>query len=122
MPQEPSRFPFNLKKLAAVEPPATGRIYVYDTRQPGLALCVTAADTRTYYLYRKFHGKPLRVRLGRFDELPIDRARKAAAKEIAKILSGVNPVEEKRAKREEMTLSQLYDWYIENPRFRTSGP
>ena len=108
------RFAFSKKKLEALTPPASDRIYFYDTRQTGLAFCLTAAGSRTYYVYRKLHGRPLRVRLGRFDELSVEQARKRAAQEVAKINSGINPLDAKRAKREEMTLGQLFDWYIEN--------
>ena len=69
----------NLTKTAiqAIEPPASGRTYTYDTKQPGLAVCTTAAGTKTFYLYRKVNGKPERIRLGVWPELTVEQAREA---------------------------------------------
>ena len=55
------------------------RAYFYDTRTPGLAVCVTKAGRRTFYLIRRIRGRPERVRLGRFPDISIVGARRKAA-------------------------------------------
>src|SRR5262249_53783188 len=94
--------------------PASGRIYVYDAKTPRLCLCVTAKNTRTFYLYGRIHGKPQRVRLGRFPPMTIEQARKAAAKTNSQIADGTDPNEAKRRAREVLTLGEAYDKYRED--------
>ena len=45
-------------------PAGKDRAYFYDKRTPGLALCVTAAGGKTFYLIRRVHGRPRRSALG----------------------------------------------------------
>jgi hypothetical protein len=62
--RKPRRINFTKAALESIRPPSEGRLYVYDERMPGLALCITAADSRTFYVYRKINGKPERILLG----------------------------------------------------------
>jgi integrase len=105
---------FTVKILDTLSIPATGRQYLYDSKTPSLALCVTQAGTKTFYLYRRVHGKPQRIRLGRYPQLTIDQARDAAARENARIADGADPQAERRARRHEMTLGELWDHYRAN--------
>lgn len=107
----------NLTK-AAIEKlplPDTGRIYVYDTKQPGLSLCLTAAGSRTWYLYRKIEGKPERIRLGPWPEWPATKAREEAAKQLGRIADGDNPAQLKRERNGAPTFKELFDVFIELP-------
>ena len=102
---------FTNKRLMAIKPPKSGRTYIYDTKMPGLTLCITAADTRTYYVYKWYDGKPQRIKLGRFDEITIDNAREAAQTELGKIAQGLDPMAERRTRRQEKILDDLWgDW------------
>jgi integrase len=105
---------FTVKILDALDPPARGRVYVYDAKTPGLAICVTDAGSQTFYLYRRVHGKPQRIRLGRYPLLTIEQARDAAARENAKIADGADPQAERRKARQEQTLQYLWDHYRDN--------
>lgn len=64
-------------------------------------------------LYRKIKGKPERITIGRFPEVTIEQARKQVDALNAKIANGINPNEEKRGIRSEMTLLDLFNQYIE---------
>lgn len=95
-----TRFSFTRAAILAVKRPTDQeRVYVYDKRTPALALCVTQGGGRTFYVYRRIHGRPVRVRLGRFPEMTIDQARKQAAVVLAEIARGNDPQEQKRALR-----------------------
>ena len=50
------------------------RIYLYDAKVPGLAVCITRNGSRSFYLYRRVRGRPQRIRLGGFPELSIEQA------------------------------------------------
>lgn len=108
-----SRFSFNLTELTRLEPPARGRRHVYDTRCPGLTLCVTPAGTKTFYLYRRVQGRPQRTHLGRFPGMTVEQARKRAAVLNAEIAEGGDPQQRKRRLREEVTLGELFEHYME---------
>ncbi len=53
-----SRFPFTVARITGLKPPVKGRDYHYDERVAGLCVCVTAAGSKTFYLYRWYDGKP----------------------------------------------------------------
>ena len=114
MPKAVTRFNFTRAAIVAIEPPShQERVYVYDKRTPGLALCVTRSGSQTFYVYRRIHGRPVRVRLGRLPEMTIDQARKQTAVVLAEIARGNDPQEQKRALRRQCTLSELFDHYLE---------
>lgn len=113
---------FTRARLAALEPPAAGRKYVYDTKVSGLALCISAVGGRVYYLYRWSAGKPARIKLGKFSDLSVDQARDAAQELIGEQAKGVDLVAERRSRRQERKLQELWDDWLEvhaKPRKRT---
>lgn len=127
---------FGRAALAGLPPAAEGkRSYYADTKEPGLLLCVTGTGTKSFQVYIKQNGRPVRVTLGRFSasltdsvELPRDcaykdflantpelnvrMARTLAALVKVDLRSGTNPTETKRAKRTEMTLGELFEEYV----------
>ncbi|HEY8747513.1 MAG TPA: site-specific integrase [Tepidisphaeraceae bacterium] len=109
-----SKFNFTVASLNAVKPPKDAdRVYVYDLRTVGLALCVTSAGGRTFYFYRKFDGQPGRLKLGGFPEITIEQARNIADINNGKIANGINPFEERRAARAAETFGELFKRYME---------
>ena len=112
--------PFTKRNLDALKPPAAGRQYVYDERQPGLCLCLTAAGARTFYFYVKVNGRPQRNRIGPYPSVPIETARTAAKGLAGEIAKGGDPMEEKRAARQQPTLAEAWEVFERHGRF-TSG-
>ncbi len=107
------RINFTVKSLAALAPPSAGRVYVYDTLIRGLAVCITAKNARTYYLYRWVDGRPERIKLGKVGEITVDQARSSAGKKLGQIAAGINPQREKVEKREDPTFGELFTAFIE---------
>ena len=71
--------------------PKTGRIELPHSAVPGLYLRITAAGVRTWGIRRRIHGGPVvRVTLGRYPDLSIDRAEKLARHEINELASGID--------------------------------
>ena len=108
----PKTFSFSEAKLKALTPPDSGRVYHKDAKCPGLQLCVTSAGSKTYYYVRRIEGKPTRVILGKATQLSVDDARDAAMKQAGKIADGLNPQTERRRKREEPTIQQLWGHWL----------
>jgi integrase len=108
-----SRLKFTPDRIAKLPRPAKGRIYYRDTITPGLAVLVTTAGPVAYYLSRKVDGRHVRYRLGGIDELPLSDARKLAAEKINAQARGVDIQAERAAKRGEITLGELFAYYLE---------
>jgi integrase len=94
--------------------PAKGRIYYRDTVTPGLAVLVTTTGPASYYLSRKVDGRHVRYRLGGVDDLLLADARKLAAEKINAQARGVDIQAERAAKRGEMTLGELFAYFLEH--------
>ncbi len=112
------RIRFTKPALSALPTPEKGRVYYYDEKTSGLAICVTQAGSKAFYLYKKVQGKPMRLRLGTFPDVSIEQSRKLAAKALAEIADGNNPQEDRMIQREhardEFTLRELFGWFIEH--------
>ena len=108
----PRRLPFTKRNLEALEPPAAGRRYVYDERQPGLCICLTSGGAKTFYHYSKVNGQPQRNRIGPFPSVPIETARTAAKGFAAEIAKGGDPMAKRRAQREQPTLGDAWESFL----------
>jgi integrase len=94
-------------------PDKNKRHYFYDTKIKGLELMVTEQGTKSFKVYRKFNGKPVRVTLGKYPEMTIENARNEAQRVIADMISGKNPNEEKKNIRSETTFGEMFEIFIE---------
>lgn len=108
----PKRVSFSAAAIAAIPVPAVGYSVVYDTKVPALCVRVTSQGGRYFYTYRKINQKPVRMKLGKFGEISIDDARIQAADAAAKVAHRVNPLQERRQARSEMTLGELWAAYL----------
>lgn len=108
------RINFTKAALAKAPPADKGkRDYYYDEREAGLVMAVTGAGSKSFYLYKRIDGRPERLLLGRFPDISIENARKAAASAKGEIATGSNPQKDKRAVRDEMTFGALFAEYME---------
>ncbi len=122
--------------LALPKPPEGSRAYYSDTKEPGLVFMITGTGAQSFQLYMKHAGRPVRVTLGRFSsslaesvELPRDCSRSELlannpdlSVKMAQTLAaglkidiklGINPTDVKKTKREELTVGQLFEEYVE---------
>lgn len=110
---EPNRLAFSKTALAALPKPESGRVYYYDLKTAGLALCVTDAGSKTYYVYRWVNAKPERIRLGRFEDLGVEQARTLCKAIVGDVAKGKDPAAERRAARKGTTLQELWEHWLE---------
>ena len=94
-------------------PDKNKRHYFYDEKINGLELMVTDQGTKSFKVYRKFNGKPVRVTLGKYPEMTIENARKKAQLVITDMISGKNPNEEKKNIRSETTFGEMFKIFME---------
>ena len=113
------RIPFTKPKLATLTAPSPkpGGQSVYDTyhddKEAGLVLLVTSGGSKTFYLSKKINGRPERIKLGRFPDLSVENARKAAAQQKGQIAVGKNPNADRKKLRADMSLGGLFEDYME---------
>lgn len=94
--------------------PLSGRIFVYDSTITGLCICLTNTGTKTWYLYRKMNGKPVRLKLGRFPEVTVEAAKNLATEAAGRMAGGEDIQAARVAKRKkEITWGDLFAKYLE---------
>lgn len=107
-------FNFTKAALGALPLPPQGKRYSFkDSRVSGLIIRVTANGSKTFQLYQKHQGRPVRVTLGNFPDMTIENARREATKAKGALAGGDNPNVAKNRLRKEITLKQLFDLYME---------
>jgi integrase len=112
-PEYPSKLSFSKAKLLEIESISNKRQYFYDSKVNGLCMSVTPNGTKSFLVYRKLKGKPVRVTLGRFPDMTVDQARKQALLTLTTLAEGKNPITEKRKQKTiEITLQQVFGNYL----------
>jgi integrase len=105
---------FTKTALLALEVPAAGkRAAIYDAVIPKLALRLTHAGTKTFYVVKRVGASMAWVKLGTFPDMTVEQARAEAQKVLGEFASGANPAEARRAFKEEPTLSEFFTEYGE---------
>ena len=89
------------------------RLHFYDAKEAGLVIQVTPAGRKTFQFYKWYEGKPLRVTIGLYPDMSIEQARKKAQKLKSDLADGIDPAEEKRRRRQEMTFAELFEIYMD---------
>ena len=102
-------FNFTKRSLDCLVLPSAGkRAYFYDTKIRGLELMVTDRGCKSFKVYRKHNGRPVRVTLGKYPQMSIENARLKAQSVITEMLKGNNPNEAKKQIRSETTLGEIF--------------
>lgn len=113
---------FTKTALMAIAPPATNRLNIYDTEVPKLALRITAAGTRTFYVIKRVSASMAWVKIGSFPEMTVEQARVEAQKVLGEFATGANPAAVRRAIREEPTFLEVFQQYLTDKRKRDGSP
>lgn len=109
-----SQLRFTVRGLQSLQAPPKGRKEYWDTECPGLTVIITQAGTLTFHRYGRIDGTPCRVRIGQFPEWSIEAARDRCKVITGDIAKGINPQAERRKQREEKTIAEAWDWYLEH--------
>lgn len=105
---------FTKKALETLPLPAEGKRYSFkDEKERGLIVRVTANGQKTFQLYQKHQGRPIRITLGLFPDMSVENARKEALKAKGSLAKGANPNIEKNKLRKEITLGELFKTYMD---------
>ncbi len=114
MKERDNNFNFTKKALDIIELPVNGkRHYFYDTKIKGLELMLTEQGTKSFKVYRKFKGKPVRVTLGKYPEMTVENARNEAQRVISDMISGKNPNQQKKSIQAEISFGDMFQLFME---------
>ncbi|PIV89418.1 MAG: recombinase XerD [Hydrogenophilales bacterium CG17_big_fil_post_rev_8_21_14_2_50_63_12] len=97
--------------LAQIAPEEGKRLTIYDADIPKLALRMTHAGTKTFYVVKRAGSTMAWVKLGTFPEMTVEKARAEAQKVLGEFATGSNPAEARRAFKAMLTLSELFAEY-----------
>lgn len=101
------------RSVEALKPPAEGSQLHWDDALPGFGVRTWASGTKTFILQRRIKGRDRRLTLGRFGPVTVEQARREAKRLIGEIVTGHDPVaERKREEAQRVTLAQAYRDYL----------
>lgn len=108
------RLNFTKTNINALSLPTNGkRTFYYDAQVRGLAVLMLPSGARSFYVRRKIKGRAEKIFLGRYPDLSVENARNLAKVALGQISMGINPNEERRKIRNEMTFGELFQQYME---------
>jgi hypothetical protein len=93
----------------------TKRLYLYDTGQPALSLCITPAGTKSFqfHAWDRVRGKSVTKSLGKYPSVAINHARQMAADLLADVNSGTDVIEAAKAVKNEDTFAAVFTRWLD---------
>ncbi len=100
--------------VAEAEPPAAGRLELWDADLPGFGLRITPAGQRSWQVMYRIDGRKRRLTLGSFPALPLKFARDAARATLKEVAKGNDPAAQRASLRSgALTFARFAEAYIE---------
>lgn len=106
-----NRIRFKKEVLEALPAPEKGRSTYYDDQVQKLAVRVTSAGTKTFYVITRDGDSVAWLKLDTFPNMTVEIARKEAQKHLGDFAKGASPVKAKRIEKQRLTLGQAFDNY-----------
>lgn len=110
--EKQNRFNFTKATIIDLPHPEKSTAWYYDEKTKGLMLAV-GTQSKTFYLYRKVKGRPERIKIRAWPDLSVEQARKKALELNATIAQGLNPADQNRSAKSEMTFADFFQEYLE---------
>src|SRR5579875_1796935 len=107
-----TEFAFTEARLRDLPPPDESKAFYSDAKSR-LKLCAYASGAKSFLVYRRIHGRPERIFIGRWPDMTVEQARKIADRMNGQIAEGKNPAEERRQNRLEGSFENLFQRYLE---------
>jgi len=105
---------FTKRTLDTLSKPEKGKRDTYhDTKLAGLSLRVSSTGVKSFSVRKRVNGKAERVTIGKYPAMTIEQARKKAAEINLAMTNGESVNSKKRDIRQEMTMGELFDLYLE---------
>ena len=105
---------FTQSFLDNLPPAEEGKRYmVYDATVPKLAVRVTDKGNKSFLVQKFLNNRAVKTTFGQYPEMTIAQARKKAMDALAQFSDNVNPNDEKKKFRQEATLGELFEEFME---------
>lgn len=92
---------FTQDVIDALQPTPKGRVYFWDSTTPGFGIRVSALGKRVWVAQYRVAGKCVMETIGNVSDIPtVNQARDRAIKSRLKARDGIDPMSEKRARKE----------------------
>ena len=106
------------KRVVDAAKPGAKPIFMWDSYLPGFALLTLPTGTKSFaYQYRTPQGRTRRATIGKVGTLTPDAARKMAEDMAKRVKAGGDPLADKRAARDALTVAALLDLYTASPKY-----
>jgi integrase len=112
------RMNFTKASIDVLPSPPKARDWYYDLKEDGLALCITQANRRSFYFYKRVAGQPKQIKLGEYPVMTVEQARLATRQAKVAADQGTDPVTSLRRPKDEWTFSQLGEYWIRDAKGR----
>lgn len=107
------------KRTVDAEQSGDDQRFLWDVEIKGFGLKVFPSGTKTFvYQYRTPEGRSRRLTIGKYsDTLTADQARALAKDKAYEVHAGRDPMGEKQARRNALTVNDLLDLYVKSEKF-----
>lgn len=92
--------------------PAKKRFDWHDSETHGLVVRHGVSGSRVFYWYGRLHGTMSRLKIGPYPQVTLAKARDEAKRITGEAASGRQPIPVARQARDELTLGDLFGWYL----------
>jgi hypothetical protein len=107
--------PLTQSAIKEIQPRPGVQFVQWDRTLPGFGVRVNPQGTKTYILKYRLHTGRVRWKtIGRFEAMPLEKARKQAQTDIGIVASGKDPLVVKDAARDAPTLATVADRFLED--------
>ena len=112
-----------LNKSTVDNLPVTSKQEIYrDEALPCFGIRVSPGGTKTFFVEKRINGRGRRKSIGKYGEITPEQARKEAQKFLGQVATGVDPIEEKRARQTKgITVGQAFEEYLSIRKTLTPG-
>lgn len=105
-------------KIELPKPSAEGKktqIFYRDEQLMGFGLRITSGGARAYFVETRIDGRNKRITIGRHGQITPEQARKEAKRLLGDIVTGKDPIADKKDKRtRSVTLHETYRAYLQS--------
>ena len=118
-----NQFKFTKTALQRLPVPEVGkRVTYYDTDTPKLALRITAAGSKAFYVVKRAGREMVWLKLGAFPDMTVEQARNTALEALSAFAKNENPAEVRRANKKEPTFVEVFEKFIPGKKKRNGQP
>jgi integrase len=104
---------FTKATLGGLPTPSDGKSKYHDSKEEGLSLYVTSTGHKSFYIKKCVNHRQKEIITGRFPDMSVEQARKAARRIKGQIAEWKNPCEKEEMQAKEQTFGEAFEVFME---------